>query len=81
MENEETKSSMLLPQDRYLEAGVHIGTRFKTIDMKPFIEGGPTGREKEERAEKIRLTSEEQEEFEKKRKELKDLIKRLWDIG
>ncbi len=37
MENEETKSSMLLPQDRYLEAGVHIGTRFKTIDMKPFI--------------------------------------------
>lgn len=37
METEETKSSMLLPQDRYLEAGVHIGTRFKTIDMKPFI--------------------------------------------
>lgn len=37
MENEETKGSMLLPQDRYLEAGLHIGTRFKTIDMKPFI--------------------------------------------
>ncbi|NYZ60790.1 30S ribosomal protein S2 [Candidatus Micrarchaeota archaeon] len=37
MENEETKGSMLLPQDKYLEAGLHIGTRFKTIDMKPFI--------------------------------------------
>jgi small subunit ribosomal protein S2 len=37
MENEEIKSSMLLAQDKYLEAGVHIGTRFKTIDMKPFI--------------------------------------------
>ncbi|MEW5997000.1 MAG: 30S ribosomal protein S2 [Candidatus Micrarchaeota archaeon] len=34
---EEEKGSMLLPQDKYLEAGVHIGTRFKTIDMKPFI--------------------------------------------
>lgn len=37
MENEETKGSMLLPQDKYLEAGLHIGTRFKTIDMRPFI--------------------------------------------
>jgi len=34
---EEKKDSLLVPQERYLEAGVHIGTRFKTIDMKPFI--------------------------------------------
>ena len=34
---EEKKESLLVPQERYLEAGVHIGTRFKTIDMKPFI--------------------------------------------
>ena len=34
----------------------------------------------EEEAERVRLTSAEELEFEKKRKELKDLIKRLWDI-
>ncbi|MCK4319474.1 30S ribosomal protein S2 [Candidatus Micrarchaeota archaeon] len=34
---EEKKESMLLPQERYLEAGIHIGTRMKTIDMKNFI--------------------------------------------
>ncbi len=41
MENEEkpaeTKSSFLIPQEKYLETGIHIGTRFKTIDMKPYI--------------------------------------------
>lgn len=33
----EAKSSFLIPQEKYLETGIHIGTRFKTIDMKPFV--------------------------------------------
>ena len=33
----EAKSSFLLPQEKYLETGIHIGTRFKTMDMKEFI--------------------------------------------
>ncbi|MBD3398314.1 30S ribosomal protein S2, partial [Candidatus Micrarchaeota archaeon] len=33
----EEKSSFLVPQEKYLETGVHIGTRFKTSDMKKFI--------------------------------------------
>ena len=33
----EIKSSFLIPQEKYLETGIHIGTRFKTIDMKPFV--------------------------------------------
>ena len=36
-EKEIKKESLLIPREKYLEAGVHIGTRFKTIDMKPFI--------------------------------------------
>ena len=34
---EEEKSSYLIPQEKYLETGIHIGTRFKTSDMKKFI--------------------------------------------
>lgn len=33
----EQKSSFLIPQEKYLETGIHIGTRFKTVDMKQFI--------------------------------------------
>ncbi len=62
-----------------IEKNIRILTR--EAELISLRGGGPTEREKEERAEKIRLTAEEQEEFEKKRKELKDLIKRLWDIG
>jgi small subunit ribosomal protein S2 len=36
-ENTEEKSSFLIPQEKYLETGIHIGTRFKTVDMKQFI--------------------------------------------
>ena len=31
------KSGFLIPQDRYLEAGVHIGTKVKTGPMRSFI--------------------------------------------
>jgi small subunit ribosomal protein S2 len=34
---EEEKSSYLIPQEKYLETGIHIGTRFKTSDMKKFV--------------------------------------------
>lgn len=40
MSEEETtpsKDDLLLPQDTMLSTGIHIGTRTKTIDMKPFI--------------------------------------------
>ncbi|MCC7570098.1 30S ribosomal protein S2 [Candidatus Micrarchaeota archaeon] len=33
----ETKSNLLLPQEKYLEAGCHIGTKFKNGSMKEFI--------------------------------------------
>lgn len=33
----EERSSFLIPQEKYLETGIHIGTRFKTSDMKQFI--------------------------------------------
>ncbi len=33
----EEKSSFLIPREKYLETGIHIGTRFKTSDMKKFI--------------------------------------------
>ncbi|MBN2121850.1 30S ribosomal protein S2 [Candidatus Micrarchaeota archaeon] len=36
-ENTEERSSFLIPQEKYLETGIHIGTRFKTVDMKQFI--------------------------------------------
>ena len=36
-EKTETKSSFLIPQEKYLETGIHIGTRFKTVDMKKFV--------------------------------------------
>ncbi len=28
---------MIVPQEKYLEAGIHIGTKLKTSDMVPFI--------------------------------------------
>ncbi|MFA5412488.1 MAG: hypothetical protein WC350_04045 [Candidatus Micrarchaeia archaeon] len=55
-----------------------LGREAELISLR---EGEPGTKEKEERAERIRLTAEEQDEFERKRKELKDLIKRLWDVG
>src|SRR3989344_1166786 len=30
-------SEMLLPQEKYLESGIHIGTKIKTPDMKKYI--------------------------------------------
>ena len=32
-----TTEELLLPRDTLLSAGIHIGTRMKTRDMKPFI--------------------------------------------
>jgi DNA repair exonuclease SbcCD ATPase subunit len=55
-----------------------LGREAELISLR---EGAPGTREREERAERIRLTEEEQDEFERKRKELKDLIKRLWEAG
>jgi small subunit ribosomal protein S2 len=34
---EEDKAGWLVPQEKYLLAGIHIGTRIKTADMKRFI--------------------------------------------
>jgi small subunit ribosomal protein S2 len=34
---ETTMEELLLPRDTMLSAGVHIGTRMKTLDMEPFI--------------------------------------------
>ncbi len=36
-EGEERKSSMLVKQEKYLEAGIHIGTKMRTFDMKDFV--------------------------------------------
>jgi len=38
-ENAETQpvEELLLPRDTMLSAGIHIGTRMKTLDMEPFI--------------------------------------------
>jgi small subunit ribosomal protein S2 len=32
-----TTEELLLPRDTMLSAGIHIGTRMKTLDMEPFI--------------------------------------------
>jgi small subunit ribosomal protein S2 len=32
-----TDETLLLPRDTLLSAGIHIGTRMKTLDMEPFI--------------------------------------------
>ena len=37
MESQQETGNLLLPQEILLSAGVHIGTRVKTKDMKPFI--------------------------------------------
>ena len=31
------EETLLLPRDTLLYAGIHIGTRMKTLDMEPFI--------------------------------------------
>lgn len=36
-ENKMGEENYLVPVDEYLKAGVHIGTKFKTESMKPFI--------------------------------------------
>jgi len=59
----------------------NIRILMKEADLISLREGGPTPKEAEERTERIRLTATEQDEFERKRKELKDLIRRLWDVG
>lgn len=37
MEEEIIEEQLLVPEDTYLTAGVHIGTQQKSADMKPFI--------------------------------------------
>jgi small subunit ribosomal protein S2 len=34
---EASEEALLLPRDTLLSAGIHIGTRMKTLDMEPFI--------------------------------------------
>jgi small subunit ribosomal protein S2 len=34
---EQVQEELLLPRDTLLSAGIHIGTRIKTLDMAPFI--------------------------------------------
>ncbi|MGE5638199.1 MAG: 30S ribosomal protein S2, partial [Chloroflexota bacterium] len=34
---EQPQEELLLPRDTLLSAGIHIGTRIKTLDMEPFI--------------------------------------------
>jgi small subunit ribosomal protein S2 len=36
-ENQAPEEQLLLPRDTLLSAGIHIGTRMKTLDMEPFI--------------------------------------------
>jgi len=37
VENMSEKESMLIKQEKYLEAGIHIGTKLKVVDMNRFI--------------------------------------------
>ncbi len=34
---EESKTGLLVPQEKYLASGIHIGTRVRTSDMREFI--------------------------------------------
>src|SRR5512134_1187828 len=36
-EAQSPEETLLLPRDTLLSAGIHIGTRMKTLDMEPFI--------------------------------------------
>ena len=36
-ESQAPEETLLLPRDTLLSAGIHIGTRMKTLDMEPFI--------------------------------------------
>lgn len=36
-EKKEEKQSMLVKQEKYLEAGIHIGTKMHTFDMKKYV--------------------------------------------
>ncbi len=62
-----------------IEKNIRILAR--EAELISLREGAPGPKEAADREERIRLTAEEQGEFEQKRKELKDLIKRLWDVG
>ncbi len=37
VEETQPEETLLLPRDTLLSAGIHIGTRMKTLDMEPFI--------------------------------------------
>lgn len=37
VEEKEERTGMLLKQEKYLEAGIHIGTKMRTFDMKHFV--------------------------------------------
>ncbi len=37
MAEEKEKAGMLVKQEKYLEAGIHIGTKMRTFDMKDFV--------------------------------------------
>ena len=36
-ERQQITEDLLVPQETYLKTGIHIGTKFKTKDMEPFI--------------------------------------------
>ncbi|VVB98249.1 30S ribosomal protein S2 [uncultured archaeon] len=36
-DEKEEKASMLVKQEKYLEAGIHIGTKMRTYDMKDYV--------------------------------------------
>jgi small subunit ribosomal protein S2 len=36
-EEQQITKELLIPQDIFLKSGIHIGTKFKTKDMEPFI--------------------------------------------
>ncbi len=36
-EEKEERTGMLVKQEKYLEAGIHIGTKMRTFDMKSFV--------------------------------------------
>lgn len=37
VENEDKRNSLLVPVEKYLESGVHIGSRYRSGDMRKFI--------------------------------------------
>jgi len=78
---EEVRSLILDLNQKSDRIEKNIRILMKEAQLLSLREGGPTAKEVEEKGERIKLTATEQDEFERKRKELKDLIKRLWDMG